>query len=110
MSDTILSRASVATERGARYGKQLVSHLGRKSVGVWDEASGSSRSQPDGRSAQPRRGAPDAGRPTKECRAMQVLYTATATATGGRQGRIRSSDGVLDHQLAHPKYTQPKGP
>jgi Ohr subfamily peroxiredoxin len=34
---------------------------------------------------------------------MQVLYTATATATGGRQGRIRSSDGVLDHQLAHPK-------
>jgi len=34
---------------------------------------------------------------------MQVLYTATATATGGRQGRIRSSDGVLDHALAHPK-------
>jgi len=41
MSDTIVSTASVATERGARYGKQLVSHLGRKSVGVWDEASGS---------------------------------------------------------------------
>ena len=41
MSDTIVSRANVATERGARYGKQLVSHLGRKSVGVWDEASGS---------------------------------------------------------------------
>ena len=40
MSDTIVSTASVATERGARYGKQLVSHLGRKSVGVWDEASG----------------------------------------------------------------------
>ncbi|GAA0570900.1 organic hydroperoxide resistance protein [Craurococcus roseus] len=34
---------------------------------------------------------------------MQVLYTATATATGGRQGRIRSSDGVLDLSLAHPK-------
>jgi Ohr subfamily peroxiredoxin len=34
---------------------------------------------------------------------MQVLYTATATATGGRHGRIRSSDGVLDLQLAHPK-------
>jgi hypothetical protein len=29
MSDTIVSTASVATERGARYGKQLVSHLGR---------------------------------------------------------------------------------
>jgi len=41
MSDNIVSTASVATERGARYGKQLVSHLGRKSVGVWDEASGS---------------------------------------------------------------------
>ncbi len=34
---------------------------------------------------------------------MNILYTATATATGGRQGRIRSSDGVLDLQLAHPK-------
>jgi lipoyl-dependent peroxiredoxin len=34
---------------------------------------------------------------------MQVLYTATAEATGGRQGRIRSSDGVLDLQLALPK-------
>jgi hypothetical protein len=29
MSVTIVSVASVATERGARYGKQLVSHLGR---------------------------------------------------------------------------------
>ena len=38
MSDTIVSTAGVATERRARYGKQLVSHLGRKSVGVWDEA------------------------------------------------------------------------
>jgi len=34
---------------------------------------------------------------------MQLLYTATAAATGGRQGRIRSSDGVLDLQLALPK-------
>ena len=34
---------------------------------------------------------------------MQVLYTATAVATGGRQGHIRSSDGVLDLQLALPK-------
>jgi hypothetical protein len=41
MSDTTVSRANVATERGARYGKQLVSHLGRKSVGVWDEATDS---------------------------------------------------------------------
>jgi osmotically inducible protein OsmC len=34
---------------------------------------------------------------------MQVLYTATASATGGRQGKIKSSDGVLDMPLAFPK-------
>ena len=34
---------------------------------------------------------------------MQVLYTATATAVGGRQGRVTSEDGVLDTPLAHPK-------
>ncbi|MBV8915552.1 MAG: organic hydroperoxide resistance protein [Acetobacteraceae bacterium] len=34
---------------------------------------------------------------------MQPLYTATATAIGGRQGRVRSDDGVLDTPLAHPK-------
>jgi osmotically inducible protein OsmC len=35
---------------------------------------------------------------------MQILYTASATATGeGRQGHVRSSDGVLDFDLAVPK-------
>ncbi|MBV8397468.1 MAG: organic hydroperoxide resistance protein [Acetobacteraceae bacterium] len=34
---------------------------------------------------------------------MNVLYTATATATGGREGKIRSSDGMLDMPLAMPK-------
>ena len=34
---------------------------------------------------------------------MQALYTATATAIGGRNGSIRSSDGVLDLGLASPK-------
>lgn len=34
---------------------------------------------------------------------MQVLYTAVATAIGGRQGKVRSDDGVLDTPLAHPK-------
>jgi Ohr subfamily peroxiredoxin len=34
---------------------------------------------------------------------MQVLYTASATATGeGRNGHVRSSDGVLDFDLAVP--------
>ena len=28
---------------------------------------------------------------------MNVLYTATATATGGRQGKVLSDDGVLQH-------------
>lgn len=34
---------------------------------------------------------------------MQALYTASATAIGGRAGSIRSSDGVLDLKLAYPK-------
>jgi lipoyl-dependent peroxiredoxin len=38
---------------------------------------------------------------------MKILYTAEATASGGREGRVQSSDGVLDLQLAIPK---PIGP
>jgi osmotically inducible protein OsmC len=35
---------------------------------------------------------------------MQALYTASATATGdGRNGHVRSADGVLDLDLAVPK-------
>ena len=34
---------------------------------------------------------------------MQALYTASATAVGGRNGAIKSSDGVLDLKLAYPK-------
>ncbi|HEX4883654.1 MAG TPA: organic hydroperoxide resistance protein [Casimicrobiaceae bacterium] len=33
----------------------------------------------------------------------KVLYRARATATGGRDGRARSSDGTLDLQLTTPK-------
>jgi osmotically inducible protein OsmC len=33
----------------------------------------------------------------------KVLYTAQATATGGREGRAASSDGVLDLQLSTPR-------
>ncbi len=33
---------------------------------------------------------------------MKVLYTAEATASGGREGHVRSSDGVLDLDLAVP--------
>jgi len=34
---------------------------------------------------------------------MDVLYTAVATARGGREGEVVSDDGVLDLQLAYPK-------
>ena len=35
---------------------------------------------------------------------MSSVYTAVATATGdGRNGRTRSSDGLVDHELAVPK-------
>ena len=34
---------------------------------------------------------------------MDVLYTAVATARGGRDGRVVSDDGVLDLELAYPK-------
>lgn len=34
---------------------------------------------------------------------MNVLYTAEATAWGGREGRTATTDGVLDVQLAVPK-------
>ena len=31
------------------------------------------------------------------------LYTATASATGGREGRVRSSDGTIDFGVAMPR-------
>ncbi|MBL8021480.1 MAG: organic hydroperoxide resistance protein [Leptospirales bacterium] len=34
---------------------------------------------------------------------MKALYTAQATASGGRDGKVVSSDGVLDFTLAIPK-------
>ena len=35
------STARVATDRPARYGKQLAGHMGRKITTTWDDASGS---------------------------------------------------------------------
>ncbi len=34
---------------------------------------------------------------------METLYTAVATATGGRAGRVESSDGALKVDLAQPE-------
>ncbi len=47
---------------------------------------------------------------------IEKLYTAQATATGGRDGHVRSSDGVLDIDVRIPKemggaggpYTNPE--
>ena len=37
----LISVATVPTERAGRYGKQLVSHMGHKITGSWDEEAGS---------------------------------------------------------------------
>jgi Ohr subfamily peroxiredoxin len=34
---------------------------------------------------------------------MKTLYTAEATATGGRNGHIRSSDGLIDMSMSVPQ-------
>jgi osmotically inducible protein OsmC len=34
---------------------------------------------------------------------MKTLYTAVATAHGGRDGHVRSSDGIVDLDLKTPK-------
>lgn len=47
---------------------------------------------------------------------MEILYTAQATATGGRNGKVQSSDGVLNLEVRMPKslgggggeYTNPE--
>lgn len=40
---------------------------------------------------------------------MKILYTAKASATGGRDGRAASDDGLLDVALAPPKEMGGKG-
>lgn len=47
---------------------------------------------------------------------MDALYTAVATSVGGRSGRVKSSDGLIDFQLSVPEgmggpggnYTNPE--
>lgn len=34
---------------------------------------------------------------------MDVLYTAEATSAGGREGRVRTADGVIDLPLSMPR-------
>ena len=40
---------------------------------------------------------------------MKVLYTAHATAEGGRNGTVRSDDGQLEHKLTIPEAMQGGG-
>jgi osmotically inducible protein OsmC len=42
-------------------------------------------------------------------RTMKILYTASVTATGGRNGHIESSDGLLKADLALPPQMGGKG-
>lgn len=34
---------------------------------------------------------------------MKTLYTTQATATGGRNGQVKSENGIIDLQVRHPK-------
>ena len=34
---------------------------------------------------------------------MKALYTTQATATGGRNGQVKSENGIVDIQVRHPK-------
>ncbi|MEZ7499471.1 organic hydroperoxide resistance protein [Flavobacterium sp. Arc3] len=34
---------------------------------------------------------------------MKTLYTTKATATGGRNGQVKSENGILDVEVRHPK-------
>ncbi|MEA5127849.1 MAG: organic hydroperoxide resistance protein [Proteiniphilum sp.] len=40
---------------------------------------------------------------------MKALYTAIATAIGGREGRVRSSDGMIDLNVQIPKEMGGRG-
>jgi osmotically inducible protein OsmC len=40
---------------------------------------------------------------------MEKLYTATVNAVGGRNGHIKSSDGILDMELRKPKELDGQG-
>jgi osmotically inducible protein OsmC len=40
---------------------------------------------------------------------MEKLYTASVTAVGGRDGHIKSSDGILDFEIKKPKELNGQG-
>lgn len=40
---------------------------------------------------------------------MEAMYTATATSIGGREGNVKSADGIIDMELRTPKEMGGKG-
>lgn len=40
---------------------------------------------------------------------IEVLYTAESTVVGGREGHVKSSDGIIDFQVSMPKTMGGKG-
>lgn len=40
---------------------------------------------------------------------MKPIYTASVTAHGGRQGHVKSEDGIIDFQVSQPKELGGKG-
>ncbi len=40
---------------------------------------------------------------------MKTLYKATVTASGGREGHVKSDDGILDMDISEPKNMGGKG-
>lgn len=40
---------------------------------------------------------------------MEKIYTASVTAQGGRDGHIKSNDGILDFELRKPKEMEGQG-
>ncbi|NDV57834.1 organic hydroperoxide resistance protein [Bacteroides sp. 519] len=40
---------------------------------------------------------------------METLYTATVTAVGGREGNVKSDDGIIDMKIEKPKSMGGRG-
>jgi len=40
---------------------------------------------------------------------MEKLYTAEVTATGGREGRVKSTDGMIDWEMRKPRELDGQG-
>src|SRR4051812_41482802 len=84
---------SIATDHAAiSSDNRMLSRVAGRASAMAPEAS--RRAHPQGLSS---------GRRAQQAGPMNILYTAEATATGGREGHVASSDGALRLDLAVPK-------